>query len=265
MYRMKEFSAMTGLSQSKIRFYEKQGLVLSNRLENGYWVFTREDAFRSNAFRMLLQYGFSIEEAVILLDAKQGSDEFRQLLLIHKEKLQHEADSIAHRLKRIETALNLLQLKPESEFELINANDQLYINASYGKDFSVSLDNEQTICEYYSLMSFTNCARIIEKDDLLDSNDTVDPNYILTVAECEKHRLSEKSLKQVKRLSLGRCLRFKRQASRAESVRKESFNILFDYLDKHGHEIRSDIVLFPSFFNIDGQGSDIEILYVPIS
>ena len=42
MYRMKEFSAMTGLPQSKIRFYEKHGLILSDRQENGYRVFTLE-------------------------------------------------------------------------------------------------------------------------------------------------------------------------------------------------------------------------------
>ena len=40
VYRMKEFSAMTGLPQSKVRFYEKHGLVLSDRQENGYRVFT---------------------------------------------------------------------------------------------------------------------------------------------------------------------------------------------------------------------------------
>ena len=74
MYRMKEFSAMTGLPQSKIRFYEKHGLILSDRQENGYRVFTPEDAFKSNAFRVLLQYGFSIDEAVAMLDAKQGTE-----------------------------------------------------------------------------------------------------------------------------------------------------------------------------------------------
>lgn len=45
MYRIREFSAMTGLSQSKIRFYEKRGFLLSHREENGYRVFTPEDAF----------------------------------------------------------------------------------------------------------------------------------------------------------------------------------------------------------------------------
>ena len=46
MYRMKEFSAMTGLPQSKIRFYEKHGLILSDRQENGYRVFTPEASMK---------------------------------------------------------------------------------------------------------------------------------------------------------------------------------------------------------------------------
>ena len=64
MYRIKEFAAMTGLPPSKIRFYEKHGLLSALRDDNGYRVFSPEDAFRSNAFRVLLQYGFTVERAV---------------------------------------------------------------------------------------------------------------------------------------------------------------------------------------------------------
>ena len=128
MYRMKEFSAMTGLPQSKIRFYEKHGLILSDRQENGYRVFTPEDAFKSNAFRVLLQYGFSIDEAVAMLDAKQGTEEFERSLLHQQEKLMHEADLIAYRLRRLESTLGAIQSEPGLEFELVDAADQVYIN-----------------------------------------------------------------------------------------------------------------------------------------
>ena len=131
MYRMKEFSAMTGLPQSKIRFYEKHGLILSDRQENGYRVFTPEDAFKSNAFRVLLQYGFSIDEAVAMLDAKQGTEEFERSLLHQQEKLMHEADLIAYRLRRLESTLGAIQSEPGLEFELVDAADQVYINSSY--------------------------------------------------------------------------------------------------------------------------------------
>ncbi len=265
MYRMKEFSAMTGLPQSKIRFYEKHGLILSDRQENGYRVFTPEDAFKSNAFRVLLQYGFSIDEAVAMLDAKQGTEEFERSLLHQQEKLMHEADLIAYRLRRLESTLGAIQSEPGLEFELVDAADQVYINSSYGRDFHVSLEHEKTISQYYNLLSITSCARIIKRDDLLDNRPTVNPDYVMTMPEHESYRLDEGARKQVKRLCLGKCIRFRRQATRTESAQKETFTSLFEHLDSHGYRVRNDIILFPSFLNLDGFGSDIETLYVPVS
>lgn len=68
----------------------QHGLVLSDRMENGYRVFTPKDAFRSNAFRVLLQYGFSISEAIEMLDAKQDTAEFRESLQEQRQKLERE-------------------------------------------------------------------------------------------------------------------------------------------------------------------------------
>lgn len=265
MYRMKEFAAMTGLPQSKIRFYEKHGLLLSNREENGYRVFTPEDAFRSNAFRVLLQYGFSVGEAIAMLDARQGTQEFEQSLLDQQEKLRHEADLIAYRLRRLESTLGAMKSELGSDFTLVDAADQLYINSSYGRDFSIAVEHEKTIFQYYDLLSITSCARIIKKDDLLDDSPAVNPDYVMTMPEHERHRLDEHALQQVRRLCLGKCIRFRRQATRTESVRKETFAGLFAYLETHGYRLRGDIMLFPTFLNLDGQGSDIETLYVPVS
>lgn len=265
MYRMKEFAAMTGLPQSKVRFYEKHGLVLSDREENGYRVFTPEDAFKSNAFRVLLQYGFSIDEAVAMLDAKQGTETFEHSLLDQQDRLKREADLIAYRLRRLDSTLGAIRSEPRLEFELVDADDQVYINSSHGRDFRVSLENEKTISQYYNLLSITSCARIIKKDDLLDNRPTVNPDYVMTMPEHESYRLDDDARKQVKRLCLGKCIRFRRQATRTESVRKETFADLFEYLDAHGYRVRNDIMLFPSFLNLDGLGSDIETLYVPVS
>ena len=100
MYRIKEFAAMTGLPPSKIRFYEKHGLLATRREENGYRVFSPEDAFRANAFRVLLQYGFTVEQAVAMLDAEQGTEEFKRSLEDQQAKLRREADLLRYRLAR---------------------------------------------------------------------------------------------------------------------------------------------------------------------
>ena len=141
MYRMKQFSAMTGMTQSKIRFYEKHGLVLSDRMENGYRVFTPEDAFRANAFRVLLQHGFSINEAIAMLDKKQDTPDFRKALENQRQRMERERDLLNYRLKRIQATLELVSSDSEPDFKVVEGPSQLYINASHGRDFSVSEGN----------------------------------------------------------------------------------------------------------------------------
>lgn len=247
MYRMKQFSAMTGMTQSKIRFYEKHGLVLSDRTENGYRVFTPEDAFRSNAFRMLLQYGFSINEAIEMLDAKQDTPTFRDALQSQEERLKRERDLLNYRIKRIETIQEFISSEAEFSFKIVKGPTQLYINASHGRDFSISEENAKILAEFYELLSVTSCARIIHRSDLLDDGTTVDPDYINIINVKEEHFLSEYSQQRVSRLELGTCVRFGRKVTREESVQKETFDELFAYLDKHGLSIRDDILLFRAF------------------
>lgn len=247
MYRMKQFSAMTGMTQSKIRFYEKHGLVLSDRTENGYRVFTPEDAFRSNAFRMLLQYGFSINEAIEMLDAKQDTPTFRDALQSQEERLKRERDLLNYRIKRIETIQEFISSEAEFSFKIVKGPTQLYINASHGRDFSISEENAKVLAEFYELLSVTSCARIIHRSDLLDDGTTVDPDYINIINVKEEHFLSEYSQQRVSRLELGTCVRFGRKVTREESVQKETFDELFAYLDKHGLSIRDDILLFRAF------------------
>ena len=249
MYRMKQFAAMTGMTQSKIRFYEKHGLVLSDRMENGYRVFTPEDAFRSNAFRVLLQYGFSISEAIEMLDAKQDTAEFRESLQEQRQKLEHERILLDYRQRRIESVLDVLETDGKVDFKLVHIPDQLYVNASHGRDFTVSMENEKVLAEYYDLLSITSCARIITRENLLDSSPSVDPDYINTVSVGEEHFLSPYAREHV---------------TREESIQKETFDGLFEHLDAHGLTICGDILIMPTFLNLDGEGSDIEVLYVPV-
>lgn len=97
----------------------QHGLVLSDRMENGYRVFTPEDAFRSNAFRVLLQYGFSISEAIEMLDAKQDTAEFRESLQEQRQKLEHERILLDYRQRRIESVLDVLETDGKVDFKLV--------------------------------------------------------------------------------------------------------------------------------------------------
>ena len=133
-----------------------------------------------------------------------------------------------------------------------------------GRDFGVSVENEREIALVLQPAQHTSCARIIAKRDFDAPGDAVDPNYVIAMPESEEHRLEEVDRTHVNRLCLGKCVRFRRRVTRAESVRKETFEDLFVYLDDHGYELRGDVILFPSFLNLDGNGSDIETLFAPV-
>ena len=65
-----------------------------------------------------------------------------------------------------------------------------------------------------------------------------------------EHRLEGVDRAHVGRLCLGKCVRFRRRVTRAESVRKETFADLFAYLDDHGYALRGDVILFLSLIHI---------------
>lgn len=265
MYRIKEFAAMTGLPQSKVRFYEKYGLLDSERLENGYRVFAPEDAFRVNAFRLLLQYGFSVEQAVAMLDEKQGTETFLTSLEEQRDDLQRQADLLRYRLAKIGSAIDAIEHQPDAlDCVLMDMPDQYYVSASVGRDFSVSIENEHEIALFYDLLSVTSCTRIIRKRDFESTADTVDPDYVISIPESEAYRLKGADPAKIERLCLGKCIRFRHRTTRAESLLKKTYEPLMHYLDDHGYELRNDIILFPSFLNLDGAGSDIETLFVPV-
>ena len=270
-YKIGEFAAMTGMSPSKIRFYEKAGLFSSSsREENGYRVFTPRDAFRANAFRVLLQYGFTVERAIEMLDARQDSAEFRGSLQEQRASLVREIELLEYRMQRIDGALDALEDGARvhggesSDFELLDVDDWVYVEASRGNDFSVSVENRHEIAVFYELLSVTGCSRILRKDDLLGSGDTIEPSYVVSMPAHEAWRLGDCDLSKLGRLEMGKCLRYRRCLSRAESLRRETFGPLFAYLERHGYHLRSDVLLLPMFMNLDGCGSDLETLLVPI-
>lgn len=263
-YKISEFAAMVGLPQSKIRFYEKYGLFDVKRSENSYRYYTAEDAFRVNAFRMLLQYGFTVERAIEMLDEKQSGEVFFHSLCEQRRHLDQEMQLLEYRLERLDYAMRMIKSEPGSSFEIVDLEDYLYIHASFGRDFSVSVENADRIAEFVELLSITSYTRIIPWADFQNENDYVNPNYVTAIAVKEAHRLSNREDPRLRRLKLGKCLRFRRYATRAQSVKKDTFNEAFLYLADHGYQMRDDLAIFPSFLNLDGQGQDVETVVIPI-
>jgi len=263
-YKISEFAAMVGLSQSKIRFYEKYGLFEVKRSQNGYRYYTPEDAFRVNAFRTLLQYGFTVERAIQMLDEKQSGEKFLHSLENQQIHLNQEIQLLQYRLSRLKYAVNLIKSEPCSDLQVLDVTDYLYVHASYGRDFSVSLENDDLIALFVELLSITSYARIISCSDFSSLSDTINPSYIMTLPFSEARLLPNVHDKRLHQLNMGKCLSFQRYATREQSVKKATFQSAFTYMENHGYQMRADVLIFPSFLNLDGKGQDIETVLIPI-
>lgn len=263
-YKISEFAAMVGLPQSKIRFYEKYGLFEVKRSKNGYRYYTPEDAFRVNAFRTLLQYGFTVEQSIEMLEQKQSGDVFSNSLKAQKDHLNQEIERAKYRLQRLDAAIDLINSEPCSGFQIADSADYLYVHSSYGRDFSVSIENEDLIACFVDLLPISSYARIISPEDFDRPGDTVNPNYITALPVTESHLIPDPDDSRIHRLNMGKCLFFRRRATRIQSAKKATFEDAFSYIDTHGYQVRGHIVIFPSFLNLDGNGQDIESVLIPV-
>ncbi|MEN5242870.1 MerR family transcriptional regulator [Pseudomonas fluorescens] len=86
-----ELAARTGVSHRALRHYEVQSLIGSTRQENGYRDYASDVVPRVLWIKELIDCGFSTRQIQGLLtylqDSEPGSDQFRQCLEQHVEKL----------------------------------------------------------------------------------------------------------------------------------------------------------------------------------
>lgn len=252
------------MPKSKIRFYEKHGLFSDNQAANGYRYYSYRDAFRINAFRALLQYGFTVGKAIAMLDRKQSSEEFVRSLQNKKRTLEREIQLLGFRRERIERTLELIASDAADHYEIRDVGSYLYVAASDGEDFSLAARNADLIERFNSVLEVSRCARVIKQEDLFGEGDIVQPSYIIAIPESAAHLLPDGRLGAARRIVQGRSLCWRRTKTRRESLRRDSYEPLLAYLKTHRLRVRGDILLLPTFLNLDGDGSDIEELIVPI-
>ena len=264
LYRIGDFAHMVGLPVSTIRFYEKRGLYPDVHYRNKYRMYTHYDAFRTNSFLVLLQYGFTVEQAINRLDEKQSDEEFVGMLQEQKLRLSREMELASYRIHRIDNTLSFLERRSMNIFTIVMAQDYIYAHASHGLDFSASQRNARILARFYDNLSVASCSRIIKKDEIFSDVECVDPSYIIGMPADAIHLLGDVRPDEVCRLRLGKCLKYTRLKTREESVLNSSFDDLRREVRVRGLTPRGDLLLLPTFLNMDGNGTDAETLMLPV-
>lgn len=98
-YSIGEVSSRLGLSRDTLRFYEKKGIILPEKLENGYRSYTYEDTRKLLDVMFYRRLGFSLEDISQLLYEGSFESHFamiqekiaeeRRLLTQHRQSLGH--------------------------------------------------------------------------------------------------------------------------------------------------------------------------------
>ena len=265
MYKMSEFCSMVGMPKSKIIFYEKKGLFNTPRQSNGYRVFTPNDAFRVNAFLNLLQYGFTVEKAIELLDSKQSNESFIQSLDSQIVNIEQQIELLKYRKEKVERTRHFMNYFEKDTYEIQEFEDYIYCQASYRLDFSLAVTHASTLAKFYENLSVASCSRIIELSDVIDKSKEICPSYISAIPEKSAYLLGDYEHSHVKIMKLGKSIVHARTKTRTESIERESFDGLLNYIKVNNLTAKGYIFLMPTFLNLDGNGSDIELLIVPIS
>ena len=72
---IREIEALSGMTRANIRFYESEGLLTPNRMENGYRDYTRSDLDTLHKIRLLRALGLGIDEIRKLSAGETALDE----------------------------------------------------------------------------------------------------------------------------------------------------------------------------------------------
>ena len=151
---------MAALSPSAVRFYQKHGVIQPEQQPNGYFMYTKHDAFRINAFKMLLSYGFSIQEAVQLLDTEYDSPSFLGRLEEKEQHLELELVQIRHRLKMLRHARTMLSGQYET-FEYDDFDTGYIARVSDEDNFLVAGECKEEVALMAESLGLTRYVRIL--------------------------------------------------------------------------------------------------------
>ena len=112
-YKIKEVSEITNISQSKIRYYEKEGLLSRfKRDKNNIRVFSEKDIELLNLIRCLRNIGMSVKEIRTNLDILADSSNNQlaiNILIEHRDKLEEQRKILKNHIEKINLNLESRQ------------------------------------------------------------------------------------------------------------------------------------------------------------
>lgn len=107
MYKIGEFSKITGLTVKALRYYDEQEiLVPSTRCENSYRIYNEQDFEKARMIKLLRSFDFSISEIKDVLGVCKSIDDLYYVLREKQEMIKQNILSEKKRIEELEKYLS---------------------------------------------------------------------------------------------------------------------------------------------------------------
>ncbi|MGF1491626.1 MAG: MerR family transcriptional regulator [Microcoleaceae cyanobacterium] len=117
MFRIGEFSKVTQVPASQLRYYDEIGLFHPIHIDRdtGYRYYSVQQLTQLNRILALRDLGFSLEQIQHLIEDEVSADEIRGMLALKKAQIEQNIQSEAIRLRAVESRLQ--QLERQGRFQ----------------------------------------------------------------------------------------------------------------------------------------------------
>lgn len=263
-YRIAEFARMVGIDPSTVRYYQKHGLPQRKRDENGYRVFDRYDAFMMNYFRGLCARGFSIHEAIKMIDDTSRA-ELNRRLRENQEEMDRKLKLLTARRLWTEETLRILERMEKGEDLLWRAKieDLYFLPASVGEDFALAQKNSDLREFWEDWLGCTRTAGAVDAPRFAQGERLpISWGEIVTAADFAQ--LNYPADDTVQKLEMGDCLCFYASRKDPEHITLEDYPEVRQYLEEHHLRAKGTLVLSFLGLNVVEDGRHNGIAALPV-
>lgn len=114
MFKITEFSNITGLTIRTLQYYDEIGLLIPNRGENGHRSYSYNDLIKVNEIILLKAIGFKLDEIIKHISTKENK-ELKNSLYLQRTILDNKIKEIESQLRNIDWLIQVNEKKKTLE------------------------------------------------------------------------------------------------------------------------------------------------------
>lgn len=242
-----EFSRQVGIPSSKIRYYEKLGLINSDRTENNYRKFNEVDAL--NIYHALMLRSFNMSIAESLEAQKHPIEEIDRWVEIEKQNLKKvigQYEMQIYRLNEMQKFFKVISDNDKSmkEFKL---GDSFNI-FNFGKNITLNNDELHGIKILANSMPFSYIAVKISKESIFNDNPEV--SIGLGILENNIKKIGTNIPSSITKTKGSNRMNMYLEVTNPFEITKKDIKPIIDYIEKEKITLKDDIIgrIFLSYY-----------------